>query len=53
MQSTSRSGRLVDADSVPGLDETNTDEGGFLLWLQEPLPSLTETPSPQHADGHR
>ena len=33
-------------DSVPGLEETNTDEGGFLLSLQEPLPSLTETPPP-------
>ena len=33
-------------DSVPGLDETNTGEGGFLLSLQEPLPSLTETPPP-------
>ena len=29
---------------VPGSDETNTDKGGFLQSLREPLPSLTETP---------
>ena len=31
-------------DFVPGSDGTNTDEGGFLQSLREPLPSLTETP---------
>ena len=31
-------------DSMPGSDGTNTDEGGFLQSLREPLPSLTETP---------
>ena len=29
---------------VPGSDATNTDEGGFLQLLREPLPPLTETP---------
>ena len=31
-------------DFVPGSDGTNTDEGGFLQSLREPLPLLTETP---------
>ena len=31
-------------DFVPGSDGTNTDKGGFLQSLREPLPSLTETP---------
>ena len=31
-------------DSVPASDGTNTDEGGFLQSLREPLPPLTETP---------
>ena len=31
-------------DFVPGSDVTNTDEGGFLQSLREPLPPLTETP---------
>ena len=31
-------------DFVPGSDVTNTDEGGFLQLLREPLPPLTETP---------
>ena len=31
-------------DFVPSSDGTNTDEGGFLQSLREPLPSLTETP---------
>ena len=30
-------------DFVPGSDGTNTDEGGFLQSLREPLPPLTET----------
>ena len=29
---------------VPGSDGTNTDEGGFLQSLREPLPPLTGTP---------
>ena len=31
-------------DFVPGSDGTNTDEGGFLQSLREPLPPLTGTP---------
>ena len=31
-------------DFVPGSDATNTDEGGFLQLLREPLPPLTGTP---------